>query len=230
MGAKESKKSKVKEEVKTNKSSITQDILTYVIVTVIFAMLGFFVIKYFFMDNVAPFVSQYDGQNYEVRKVGDINNRQTAADYLAIINAKINKLVNYMNLHNLPDVDTAKRLYHRWMSIELKETNSTEKSAAYTLNKSSEIRICIRDQHGNFENINTSMFVILHELAHVASISYNHTEEFKNNFSYITHLASSLGIYKPEDFTKNPKTYCGLVTINTTPCENNSCSFGNIKT
>ena len=49
------------------------------------------------MDNVAPFVSQYDGQNYEVRKVGDVSNRQTAADYLALINAKINKLVYYMN-------------------------------------------------------------------------------------------------------------------------------------
>jgi len=206
------------------KSTLGRDILIYIIVTVIFAVLGFFIIKYCFMDNVAPFVSQYDGQNYEVRKVGDLSNRQTAADYLAIINTKINKLVDYMNLHNLPDPDTAKRLYHRWLECELKETNSTEKSAAYTLNKSSEIRLCIRDHNGNFENQNTSMFVILHELAHVMSISYNHTEEFKNNFNYITHLASSLGIYKPQDFTKHPTSYCG-VSINSTPCENNSCSY-----
>jgi len=223
MGASESKlKSK---EIKPN---IVNDILIYTMVTLIFAILGFFVIKYCFVDNVAPFVSQYDGQNYGIRKVGDISTRQTAADYLAIINAKINKLIDYMNLHNLPDPDTAKRLYHRWLSIELKETNSNEKSAAYTLNKSSEIRLCIRDQNGNFENPNTSMFVVLHELAHVMSISYNHTEEFKNNFSYITHLASNLGIYKPEDFTKNPKTYCGIA-INSTPCEMGSCTYNVIK-
>lgn len=223
MGSGGSKELKSKQKV-----GIGRDILIYVIVTIIFAILGFFVIKYCFIDNVAPFVSQYDGQNYEVRKVGDISNRQTAADYLALINAKVNKLVDYMNLHNLPDPDTAKRLYHRWMSIELKETNSTEKSAAYTLNKSTEIRLCIRDQNGNFEDPNTSMFVILHELAHVMSISYNHTEEFKNNFSYITHLASSLGLYRPEDFTVRPKMYCG-VTINTTPCEMGSCTFSDKK-
>jgi uncharacterized protein YxeA len=225
MGANWSKESTKPKEVK--KPSISQDILIYVVVTIIFAVFGFFIIKYCFMDNVAPFVSQYDGQNYEVRKVGDQTNRQTAADYLALINAKVNKLVDYMNLHNLPDSDTAKRLYHRWMSIELKETNSTEKSAAYTLNKSTEIRLCIRDQNGNFEDPNTSMFVILHELAHVMSISYNHTEEFKNNFSYITHLASSLGLYRPEDFIKEPKMYCGT-QINTTPCENNSCNFNTV--
>jgi uncharacterized protein YxeA len=223
MGASESKELKVQK-----KPSLTRDILIYVTVTVIFAILGFFIIKYCFMDNVAPFVSQYDGQNYEVRKVGDNSNRQTAADYLAIVNAKVNKLIDYMNVHNLPDADTAKRLYHRWMSIELKETNSTEKSAAYTLNKSSEIRLCIRNQNGNFEDLNTSMFVILHELAHVASISYNHTEEFKNNFSYITHLASSLGLYRPEDFSKKPKMYCGT-QINTTPCSENSCDFNTVK-
>jgi hypothetical protein len=225
MGASESKESKLKEPKKID---LTRDILIYVIVTIIFALLGFFIIKYCFMDNVAPFVSQYDGQHYEVRKVGDISNRQTAADYLALINSKVNKLVDYMNLHNLPDADTAKRLYHRWMSIELKETNSAEKSAAYTLNKSTEIRLCIRDQNGNFEDPNTSMFVILHELAHVMSISYNHTEEFKNNFSYITHLASSLGLYRPEDFTAKPKMYCGT-QINTTPCESGSCDFNTMK-
>jgi hypothetical protein len=225
MGANESSKKVPKDEPKSN---ITRDILIYITVAIVFAFLGFCIIKYFFMDNVAPFVSQYDGQNYEVRKVGDQTNRQTAADYLAVINAKINKLVDYMNLHNLPDPDTAKRLYHRWLECELKETNSHEKSAAYTLNKSTEIRLCIRDSNGNFEDPNTSMFVVLHELAHVMSISYNHTEEFKNNFSYITHLASSLGLYKPQDFTKNPKTYCG-VNINTTPCENNTCSYNTTK-
>ena len=177
---------------KEEKTNLARNILIYIFVTVVFAVLGYFIIKYALMDNVAPFVSQYDGQNYEVRKVGDAFNKQTAANYLALINAKVNKLIDYMYLHKLPDPDTATRLYHRWLSIELKETNSTEKSAAYTLNKSTEIRLCIRDNHGHFEDPNTSMFVILHELAHVMSISYNHTEEFKNNFSYITHLASSL--------------------------------------
>jgi hypothetical protein len=203
------------------------DIGTYVLVTIVFAVLGYFIIRYFFIDNVAPFVSEYDGKNYAVRKVGDISTKQTAANYLSVISNKIDTLVNYMHKHNLPDPNTAKRLYSRWSVCELKETNSTERSAAYTLNKSTEIRLCIRNSSGGFEDPNTSMFVVLHELGHVMSISYGHEEEFKNNFSYITHLASSLGLYKPEDFKAEPKTYCGIA-INTTPCDSGSCEYKSI--
>ncbi len=200
--------------------------MIFIIISVI---LCYIIIKYFFIDNVAPFVSNMDGKNYTVRSVGTVQNRQTAANYLAQISKKINEIVNYMYINKLPDLDTANRLYNRWSNCKLKETNSSETSAAYTLNKSAEIRLCIRDKNGNFEDINTSMFVVLHELAHVMSVSYGHGEEFKNNFSYITHLASSIGIYKPELFQLSPKTYCG-VNITSTPCSTDgSCSFNAMK-
>ncbi len=217
---------------KSNDNDKINDIGTYVLITIVFAVLGYFVIKHCFIDNVAPFISEYDGKNYAVRKVGDLSSKQTAANYLSLINNKINTLVDYMYKHNLPDSNTAKRLYSRWRVCQLKETNSTEKSAAFTLNKSTEIRLCIRNSNGEFEDPNTSMFVVLHELSHVMSISYGHEEEFKNNFSYITHLASSLGLYKPEDFKTEPKTYCGI-QINTSPCmtdsSGSSCSFNTVK-
>lgn len=209
-------------------SSNSIDYGLYILATLISIIIGYIIVKYFFIDNVAPFVSDIDGKNYSIRKIGSDDVKQNAANYLAILNEKINKIVNYVNEHNLPDEDTAKRLFNRWSKCSLKETSSNEKSAAYTLNKSVEIRICIRDGSGNFEDINTSMFVILHELAHVMSVGYGHEEEFKNNFSYITHLASKLGIYKPEDFGNFPKTYCGI-SINTTPCNNNSCEYGGEK-
>lgn len=191
----------------------------------IFLLFIFYAIYKKYIDNVTPFVSQYDGREYDVRKEGPPEIKQTAADYLAKIRHKIDILVNYMYEKSLPDSEISTRLFKRWINCQLKETNSSDNSAAFTLNKSSEIRLCIRDKNGNFENINTSMFVILHELAHVMSISYGHNEEFKNNFSYITHLASELGIYKPENFDQVPKNYCGI-EINTTPCENNTCKFG----
>lgn len=189
-----------------------------------FAFFAGFMIYRCLSDNVSPFVSDYNGKKYGIRKTGNKNARQTAANYLAVLNEKVDILVNFMHEKQLPDPATANRLYTRYLTIRFKETSSNEKEAAYTLNKSSEIRICIRDHKNNFEDINTSMFVILHELAHVMSISYNHTEEFRDNFTYITHLASDLGLYIPEDFVNNPKTYCGVV-IKTTPCENNSCNF-----
>lgn len=209
----------------TNKNCFYDNLWIYISVTIVFAFLGYFVLIFFCSDNVSPFVSNYDGKDYSVRNT---KSKQTASNYLAKINEKIDLLVDYMHDNNLPDPDTGKRLYHRWKKCDLKETNSSEKSAAYTLNKSTEIRLCIRDSNGLFEDPNTSMFVILHELAHVMSVSYGHGDEFKRNFSYITHLASSLGIYEPQDFKINPKTYCG-VEINTTPCDSGSCSFETIK-
>lgn len=198
---------------------------TYILITILGILIGYIIIKNYIIDNVAPFVSEIDGKNYEVRKVGSLQTRQTAADYLAIITGKVDTLVNYMYENNLPDKETASRLYMRWNTCELKETNSAERSAAFTLNKSTEIRLCIRNSKGGFEDINTSYFVILHELAHVMSLSYGHGEEFMNNFYYITHLASELGLYKPQNFKQNPKTYCG-VEINTTPCDKGTCKFG----
>lgn len=200
-------------------------IILVIFVTLLFVLLGYITTNYLFADNVAPFVSNYDGNNYAIRKVGSIETKQNAADYLAMISENINILVNYMYAAELPDADTSIRLYNRWKTCELKETPSSERSAAYTLNKSTEIRLCIRDRHGNFEDINTSMFVILHELAHVMSIGFGHGEEFKQNFTYIVNIASNIGIYYPQDFNKNPTTYCG-VEINTTPCSNqDSCEY-----
>lgn len=202
-----------------------EKICTYVLVAILFILLGVLFIQHYVNDNVSPFVSQYDGQNYEVRQVGTKETRQTAADYLAKIRHKLDILVGYMYKKQLPDRDTSVRLYTRWKNIELKETNSSDSSAAFTLNKSTEIRLCIRNGNGGFEDQNTSMFVLLHELAHVMSIGYGHTEEFSNNFDYIVHLASQLGLYKPENFSSRPKTYCG-VEINTTPCDRGTCDFG----
>ncbi len=209
-------------------SSTTQKIVFILIATVLFILLAYIVVKYLFSDNVAPFVSIYDGNNYGIRKVGSIETKQTAADYLAKVSENVNILVEYMYVNELPDTDTSIRLYNRWQMCDLKETPSSEKSAAYTLNKSTEIRLCIRTSSG-FEDINTSMFVILHELAHVMSIGFGHGEEFKQNFSYIVNIASNIGIYYPQKFNENPISYCG-VEINTTPCSSeDSCEYKTIK-
>lgn len=200
-------------------------VIFIIVLTILFILLAYITVKYLFADNVVSFVSKYDGNNYGIRKVGSTETKQTAADYLAKVSENVDILVDYMYINELPDQETANRLYSRWKSCELKETPSSEKSAAYTLNKSTEIRLCIRSNDGKFEDINTSMFVILHELAHVMSIGFGHGEEFKQNFSYIVNIASNIGVYFPEKFHENPKTYCG-VEINTTPCSNeNSCEY-----
>ena len=60
------------------------------------------------------------------------------------------------------------------------------------------------------------MFVALHELSHIASKSIGHTDEFWNNFKFLIEEASSINIYDPVDYKKDPKQYCGM-TITDNP-------------
>ena len=203
-------------------SQIKPGYIFYGIVIVIIIAIVIYITYLFASDDVSEFQSNFDNKMYGVRSQGD---RQTAANYLSEVSNKVTMLVTYMRDNGLPDPRTAAMLYDRWMGCTLKETSSGSKSVAFTVLKGHIIRLCIRDENGNFEDPNTAMFVILHELAHVMSTSFGHTEEFSKNFSYITHLASHIGVYKPEMFNIRPKKYCGI-SIDNTPCSYGTCSFG----
>lgn len=128
---------------------------------------------------------------------------------------KADKVVNYMYENQLPNKMVSERLYLRWNNIRknpkgFRETSFGEKSAAYTVNKGDELRICIRDPESNemFESENTGFLVLLHELAHLMSQSFGHNIEFKKNFAYICKQAQELGLYRYVDYSKNPTSYC----------------------
>ena len=54
------------------------------------------------------------------------------------------------------------------------------------------------------------MYVAIHEIAHIATKSVGHTDEFWKNFKFLLQEAKEIGIYEPEDYKKNPKNYCGM--------------------
>ena len=57
---------------------------------------------------------------------------------------------------------------------------------------------------------NTLTFVAIHELSHIASESIGHNDEFWKNFKFLLEYAEKIKIYKPIDYKKNPKNYCGM--------------------
>lgn len=142
--------------------------------------------------------------------------RQEVANRIGKLAKDIDKLVMYMSSKNMPDQVISHRLKERWAKIRsnpkgLREIGVGETSAAYTVNKGDQIRICIRDAKSDnqFEDKNDMMFVMLHELGHLMSKSYGHNLEFKKNFAYITKIAVDIGIYKYTDYQKTPTNYCG---------------------
>lgn len=201
-----------------------------IVLIVLFVFFAFWYACKRYSDNFAIVKSNLDGKNYYIRGTTPDKQKEESANYLAKLSERITKLVTYMYDKKLPNQEISNRLMNRWKNCTLKETSEGEKSAAYTVNKGDEMRICIRDGN-NLEDINTSMFVLLHELAHLMSNSYGHNSEFKENFNYIVHLATSIGTYKPQEFDKEPVKYCGnVVTIHSTPCSDGLCEETTIPT
>jgi hypothetical protein len=161
----------------------------------------------------------YGGRVYKVRKTDALTQTSTAQK-LDYFRNELQKLVTYCYTNNLPTAEDASRLYSRFKNLKINETATGEPSAAYVVNKAQELRICLQN-----EDENDTMFVLLHELAHVMSKSYGHNAEFKKNMDVLVKLAVKLNIYKPVDYTKEPVNYCG-VTISSTPCHNNNCLVG----
>lgn len=80
-------------------------------------------------------------------------------------------------------------------------------SKSFTEDKSV-ITLCITDpQSKKYYDMNTLMYVALHELAHVLSKSEGHEEEFKDNFAKLLKKAAEKDIYDPTQSI--PLTYCG---------------------
>ena len=91
----------------------------------------------------------------------------------------------------------------KYGNIPLREGNS-----AYTENKRT-ITLCLKNPDTKkYYDLNTIMYVALHELAHVVSVTQGHNDEFKKNFSILLREASRIGIYNPRK--EIPQTYCGV--------------------
>lgn len=78
---------------------------------------------------------------------------------------------------------------------------------AYSLNKH-DVHVCVRTATG-LETMNTSMYVLLHEIAHVASDEYGHHPEFWATFRWLLEVAERVGEYEYEDFDAKETTFCG---------------------
>ena len=68
------------------------------------------------------------------------------------------------------------------------------------VNKGYEIYICL-----DGDDVNSAMYVLLHELAHMSVPEYNHTTNYWENFSKLKKIAVEKGIY----VKKGIRQYCG---------------------
>ena len=95
---------------------------------------------------------------------------------------------------------------------KIKETLPTSKHTAYSENKGEKMAFCVTKKKNGTQLIdeNTLTFVAIHELAHIATKSIGHNDEFWNNFKFLLEEAKKINIYNPVDYKKKPQEYCGM--------------------
>jgi hypothetical protein len=144
--------------------------------------------------------------------VRDRNKLHLAADRLAHVNNNLNKLVNHLS-KKYPDNENVQRLINGYNPKKIYETLPTSEFTAYSENKGEKIAFCLdteKNSKGRLIDINTLMYVALHEVSHIATKSIGHTDEFWNNFKFMITEAKAINIYNPVDYKKEPARYCGM--------------------
>lgn len=136
-----------------------------------------------------------------------------AADLLAGVAGKLDRLVKQMDA-NHPDDEMVKRIVKKFDSSKIKETLPTSEYTAYSENKGEKLALCLNEKKDDADSRlideNTLMYVAMHELAHVGTVSIGHGNEFWANFKTIIERAVSYDLYKPVNYKKQNQVYCGM--------------------
>lgn len=142
------------------------------------------------------------GKAYSVRRAPDA---QAVADRLAELEAALHRLLREGQAL-VPGDPRLRAIRDRWDGT-LSEVEAADE-VAFSVDKSS-VHVCLRDSAGRLEGRNACMFVLIHELAHVATHDYGHSPEFWDNMRFLLELAERLGLYAYEDYDSSRTTFCG---------------------
>lgn len=173
-------------------------------------------------SDIEYVISDIDNKTYIVRRGNkDSKFLKESANILAIINNKIEILIKYL-LEKYGNDDSKiyfiKHLKENYNPYMISEAYVDPKYTTYTVDKH-DMRICLRtrDANENIYDINTLMYVCLHELAHMANYSRDgepiigHGDEFKMIFKFLVEESIKLQLYKYIDYTNMPQEYCKMI-------------------
>ena len=156
--------------------------------------------------------SDIDGKEYLVR---DLDDKQQASNMLARINKNIMDFTDHLVLtkDKHPEFEQyIDQLDRRIRDVVISESKVDSSYTSYSVNKGEELVFCLRDRRTNkIHRMNLIMYVVLHEISHVACPVYGHGPLFKKIFRFFTQVAIDKGFYRKIDFNRNPELYCGLM-------------------
>lgn len=185
----------------------------------------------FSINNTIKIKSTIDGQIYKVHALHK-EDSLSAADLLANINMRNielckhlkNKYIKTENNYSKQRIDSIKRLLKNYNPDNIFENSPRDLSGdtSYTINKGKTLALCLRERDPtksgkkdtyDLHDLNTLMFVDLHELSHIAAVVDDHPPEFWSTFKFVLEEAVQIGIYDPVDYAEHPTYYCGISIV-----------------
>ena len=155
---------------------------------------------------------KHNGKVYNVVDFEDKETSIDSAETLEEILRRVNKLIDILNKMKF----NGTRNDH-WTSSKIIENLAESGQTSYSINKGEQIALCLRNTNNDLHDINTLMFVAIHELAHNYNVGeIGHTNHFWKLMKQILDIAEKHKLYTYVDYSETPVNYCGMV-INNTP-------------
>lgn len=164
-----------------------------------------------------------DGKTYTIRNGQGKSEEflQESADALGTINLRIQTLIKFLDSkykNNNEYNHIIKKLKENYSPYMISEAAIDNRYTSYTIDKQ-DMYLCLRtrDSHEKIYDINTLMYVTLHELAHLCNYSKSgvpiegHGPEFRKIFALLVREAIQLNLYQYRDYSRNPQEYCNIM-------------------
>lgn len=159
---------------------------------------------------VAYVKSTVDNESYLVRNLPD---KQEAADRLARVRQKILILRKHLQQSHM-EKPFVKQMVDNFdcTADRFSESTPDAQFTSYSVNKGEKVFMCLRQRNEKEELVqeNIILFVALHEMSHVGTVSVGHTPEFWNNFAWLLKQAEATKVYEFTNFAAHPVEYCGV--------------------
>jgi hypothetical protein len=124
-------------------------------------------------------------------------------------------LVDTLEKEQYPDKKISKRIVKNWRSLRAKNrigiTPENTDTPGFVINKDDAMQLCLTKSpaaEGNLDELNMNTFVLIHEIAHLGALEYEHGGEFLAVFKKLLRKSIDIGIWTYVDYGKNPQMYC----------------------
>ena len=174
-------------------------------------------------SEIQYITSDIDGKTYMIRRGHNHSDSfyKESANTLATINQRMEKLIDNLEKNYSNDLSKnyfIKKLRENYNPYNISEAAVDKRYTTYTVDKQN-MHICLRTRNAEEKvyDMNTLMYVVLHESAHLANYTSDgiavigHGESFKMIFRFLIEQSIKIGIYNYVDYTNIPQEYCGIM-------------------